>query len=88
MTLNGGKYCNPTAENIAKELYCALGSLFSETENLHLKKIRLWETPNCYTDCVDDSVSLGEINNWLAANGDGIQRYKDEKGIVEYDDRK
>ena len=88
MTLNGPEYCNPTAENIAKELYIGVYCLFDENDNLSLNKIRLWETPNCYTDCVHDSVSIREVNNWMAANGDGIQLYKEEKGQVEYDDRK
>lgn len=88
MTLNDGRYCNPTVENIAKELYIALHYLFETTDNLNLYKIRLWETPNCYTDCAHESISPHEVNNWLNHNGAGIEEYRNSKGIIEYDDRK
>ncbi len=88
MSLNGvGKYCNPSAENISKELFIAISYLLV-SKRLKLHKVQLWETPNCYTDCFADSFSLEERNNFLRANRDGLEEYKQDKGVVEYDDRK
>jgi 6-pyruvoyltetrahydropterin/6-carboxytetrahydropterin synthase len=88
MSLNGtGKYCNPSAENIAKEMFLGVGLLLND-KNLQLQRIRLYETPNCYTDCYSDSYSLTERNNFLAVREADLLKYKKEKGVVEYDDRK
>lgn len=87
MSLNGiGKYCNPTVENIVKEMYIALDYLFSDN-NLKLSKIRLYETPNCFTDCTIESISLEEKENFLSRHLKDLQKYKQEKGTIEYDDR-
>jgi 6-pyruvoyltetrahydropterin/6-carboxytetrahydropterin synthase len=89
MSLNGEKqYCNPSAENIAKEIFLAMEVLFSEYSNLHIHKIILWETPNCCTTCTKESISDLERQHWLATNEDAISLYRDEKGKFEYDDRK
>lgn len=47
------KYMNPSAENIAREMYFTLHALFTKNniegyERIH--NIRLYETPNCYVD--------------------------------------
>ncbi len=39
---------NPTAENIAKELFIVSKSLLPN--NLELLNVRIWETPNCAAD--------------------------------------
>ena len=56
MSLNGEEYCNPSAENIAKELFLAISYLHND-DNLTLKKIVLYETPNCFVECVEVSAS-------------------------------
>jgi 6-pyruvoyltetrahydropterin/6-carboxytetrahydropterin synthase len=89
MSLNGeNQYCNPSAENIAKEIFLAMDVLFSDYENLHIHKITLWETPNCCTTCIKESISEVEKDNWMMCNKDGVTFYKDQKGIMNYDDRK
>lgn len=88
MTLNGpGNYCNPSVENIAKELFLAVEILFEKYPGLWIEKIRLYETPNCYTDCVKESITPDERNNFNIGNRYLIELYREEKGIVEYDDR-
>lgn len=88
MSLNGqSKYCNPSAENIAKELFLGVSYLLNDN-NLQLQRIRLYETPNCYTDCFTDSVTLKEKNNFYKVHKSNLEMYKNEKGVVEYDDRK
>lgn len=97
MSLNGGEFCNPTAENIAKELFCAISLLMSNTltgfeetpsTGLELHQIRLYETPNCFVDCYGESITVDEGFNFGFHRGKEILEYKKNKGRVEYDDRK
>jgi len=88
MSLKGtNEYCNPSAENIAKELFLGVSYLLN-SDNLKLKQIRLYETPNCYTDCFNNSITEQEQNNFNRYNNASLSAFKDLKGIVEYDDRK
>lgn len=89
MSLNGeNKYCNPSVENIAKEIFLAMKLLFSSYDNLKIKKIILYETPNCYTKCTKKSISKDEESNFNSFNKELIIKYALQKGIMEYDDRK
>ena len=89
MSLNGkGEYCNPSAENIAKEMFLAMTVLFQSYKNLRIHKITLFETPNCFTTCVKESISENEAKNWFETNFQDVEGYAKGKGIVEYDDRK
>lgn len=70
MSLNGeGKYCNPSVENIAKELFLAMeilsNTLYSKAPTgLKINRIKIYETPNCYTECTIDSISDVEKRNF------------------------
>jgi len=89
MSLNGSnQYCNPSAENIAKEIFLAMFVLFMPYENLRIHKITLYETPNSYTTCTLESFDNTEWDNWMRHNKDGVDFYRDQKGVVEYDDRR
>jgi 6-pyruvoyltetrahydropterin/6-carboxytetrahydropterin synthase len=88
MGLNGEAYCNPTVENIAKEIFLAMLYLFEKRKGISIYQVRLWETPNCYTDCFRDSISDEERMNFSEVTGLQLKAYAKEKGIVEYDDRK
>ena len=39
----------PTAENIAAELYRVAAEMLAE-EGVKVRRVRVWETPNCYAD--------------------------------------
>lgn len=90
MSLNGeGEYCNPSAENIARELMYAMDILMSGRScGLNVSKIELWETPNCCTVCDRNSSIKEEFDNFYLANSKSILQYKKDKGCIEYDDRK
>jgi 6-pyruvoyltetrahydropterin/6-carboxytetrahydropterin synthase len=89
MSLNGeGQYCNPSVENIAKEVFLAMEVLFSSYENLSIHRIIIYETPNCSTICSTQSISTEERINWQACREEEIVNYAQEKGMFEYDDRK
>lgn len=89
MSLNGAaQYCNPTVENIAKEVFLAMELLFRHYAGLYIEKVTIWETPNCGTDCFLSSISDVERSNFRAVQGDLVLAYAAEKGIMEYDDRK
>lgn len=92
MSLNGEeKYCNPTVENIAKEIFLAQEILFGtdrEGTGLRIDKVVLYETPNCWTECTVDSISHSERRNFRYVRADEIVKYAQAKGIINYDDRK
>ena len=89
MSLNGGEeYCNPSVENLVKEIFMAQSILFAPYQSLWIDHIRLYETPNCFTDCSMDSISETERKNFYDYQGSLIAKYRDDKGVVEYDDRK
>lgn len=59
MSLAGPKnYCNPTAENVAKELLIIADWMFEGVDGLDVTKIRLYETPNCYVDVDREDIVL------------------------------
>lgn len=94
MSLNGiNEYCNPSVENIAKEICIAIDTLTrllymgSPTE-LTLYKIKIYETPNCFTTIKTKNINSIEMDNFLNKNGQLIMNYAKEKGVVQYDDRK
>jgi 6-pyruvoyltetrahydropterin/6-carboxytetrahydropterin synthase len=88
MSLNGaGNYCNPSVENIAKEIFLAVGFLLNN-KYLKLQKVRLYETPNCFTDCFMDSITNEEKENFMKFHLSDLEKYKQDLGTVEYDDRK
>lgn len=89
MSLNGkDQYCNPSVENIAKEVFIAMSMLFNERDGLSVSHLRIYETPNCYTDCTRESITNAEYMNFADARRNEIEAYRDAKGVVEYDDRK
>jgi 6-pyruvoyltetrahydropterin/6-carboxytetrahydropterin synthase len=90
MTLNGkDEYCNPTAENIAKELFMAISWVSARWhEGLNLYEIKLWETPNCCTTCIRGSISDEEIMHFGKCHADELDAYVKDMGTLEYDDRK
>lgn len=89
MSLNGeGKYCNPSVENIAREIFLAMECLFTSYPSLMIKEVKIWETPNCMTTCWATSIPEAERLNWLEVRGKEVLSYAEDKGIVEYDDRK
>lgn len=94
MSLNGeGEYCNPSVENISKEIFLAM-DILSETlysnvlTGLKIHKIKIYETPNCWTECYMDSISEKERINFKKIRQPEIEAYALNKGVVEYDDRK
>lgn len=87
MSLNGINYCNPSAENISKELFLVISNLM-DSNNIHLSKIRLYETPNCWVECDKNCITLNECNNFNHKNGKIISEFKEKMGSFEYDDRK
>lgn len=94
MSLNGvGNYCNPTVENIAKEVLLSMeilsNTLYSSSPTgLNIHKVVIYETPNCYTECILDSIRDTERENFYFKNEEDIRNYAINKGVVVYDDRK
>lgn len=88
MSLNGHlNYCNPSVENIAKEIFMSMEVLFQNYHNLKISKVIIYETPNCATTCIVDSISDIERENWYMYNYEGVNNYREEKGVINYDDR-
>lgn len=88
MSLNGqSTYCNPSVENISKEIFLAMEILFQNWSHLNIHQIRLYETPNCYTDCYKNSISDEERHHFIQIRKRELEEYAKLKGKVEYDDR-
>ena len=88
MSLNGEhNYCNPSVENVAREIFLAMEILFEEYEDLNIHEIKLNETPKCYTICNSESIPDRERNNFRETRYTEIKEYAEDKGILEYDDR-
>jgi 6-pyruvoyltetrahydropterin/6-carboxytetrahydropterin synthase len=94
MSLNGAnEYCNPSVENIAKEVFLAMeilsDTLYKDSKTgLKIHKVTIYETPNCYTECLAESISTKEWNNFNLERRNEISEYAESKGVLEYDDRK
>ena len=58
--------CNPTAENMASEMFFCFSYLM-DNENLHLKNIRLYETPTCWVDCENSPIFAEQFTDFLDA---------------------
>ena len=46
--------CIPTAENLAEHAFTILDGVYRDTygNSLHLERVRLYETPNCWADAI------------------------------------
>jgi 6-pyruvoyltetrahydropterin/6-carboxytetrahydropterin synthase len=94
MSLNGAnEYCNPSVENIAKEVFLAMeilsDTLYKDSKTgLKIHKVTIYETPNCYTECLAESISTKEWDNFNLERRNEISEYAESKGVLEYDDRK
>lgn len=89
MSLNGiDQYCNPSAENISKEIFLAMEVLFKTyNPSLVIHKIILHETPNCSVECVRESITEEERENWTSIRFEQTDKYAQRKGVYNYDDR-
>ena len=66
MSLNGGgEYCNPTAENISKEMLMMAHLMFRNHPGLSVESLTLFETPKCSTFTQLVNVSIKNWQNWL-----------------------
>tara|TARA_Y100000310_G_C20468908_1_gene709014 strand:- start:79 stop:519 length:441 start_codon:yes stop_codon:yes gene_type:complete len=89
MSLNGkGEYCNPSVENIAREVILAEHILFENYPLLEPTMVKIFETPNCWTECYYSQIPPKEQDNFYDEHYDEIKAYAEQKGILEYDDRK
>ncbi|HLB33085.1 MAG TPA: 6-carboxytetrahydropterin synthase [Chthoniobacterales bacterium] len=89
MSLNGTEiYCNPTAENIAREILIAMEILFKAYSDLKVHCVRYHETPNCFVTTYANSIGQEERQHFYTYRGASILEYAKAKGVFEYDDRK
>lgn len=73
---------NPSAENLASELFYTIRQLFAEGNcGVRLVKVRLYETPNCWveTENIDYVGTSSFIND--------VREWRKEKGVFNYDAR-
>ena len=89
MSLRGEKYCNPSAENISKEIFLAMEILLgrehlSISNSMWIYKVKLYETPRNFVECVKESITSEERENFSSLKGDGVKRWKEEQGIKLY----
>lgn len=84
MSLNGeDKFCNPSVENMAKELFLILNLLF-ENRGVQIDSVVMYETPKSYTICTESSITLEEIENFNTYRAEFVKNYAFSKGIKKY----
>ena len=92
MTLMGdGEFCNPSAENIAKEIFFAFAKLLDAPNNCNLMvhSVKLWETENCHVTCYRSTLSQQDWSNLEKSEyARIIEKFKAKMGTFEYDVRK
>ena len=73
---------NPSAENIASELFYVIRQLFAdERSGVQIVRLRLYETPNCWVDVEGaDYIGTDEFINEVRA-------WRQDKGEFNYDIR-
>jgi len=79
--------CNPSSENIAKEIFFAVSTLLNN-QNIRLTKFVLYESSNCYATCTGlIDKEWNQLKN-IKEFYEGLLRYKEDRGRLEYDRRK
>lgn len=72
---------NPSAENLASELFYTVKQLFINDRDVWPTNIRLYETPNCWVDADGwDIVPMGDFLN-------NLDEWRKSKGEMNYDIR-
>lgn len=71
---------NPTAENMASELFCTIRYLFS-SGGVRIARLKLYETPNCWVET--DNPDYVGIPLFI----ESVQQWRKEKGDFNYDIR-
>lgn len=74
---------NPSAENLASEIFYSLGVIFKTSFKgvISLKNVRLYETPNCWVDVDNiDYVATSEVMRELS-------KWATKMGVFNYDVR-
>lgn len=73
---------NPSAENLASELFYTIRQLFAEGNcGVRLVKVRLYETPNCWVET--EGIDYVGTNDFL----EEVKQWRKEKGVFNYDAR-
>lgn len=73
---------NPSAENLASELFYTIKQFFSEDScGVWLVKIRLYETPNCWVET--EEIDYVGANNFI----EEVRQWRKDKGNFNYDVR-
>ena len=79
MSLNGEKsHCNPSVENITKEIFLSMQILFNHQHSgtgIEIEEIKIWKTPNCYISCNQGSIDDLESKNFFDARLKEIDSY-------------
>jgi 6-pyruvoyltetrahydropterin/6-carboxytetrahydropterin synthase len=79
-------FCNPTTENIAREIYFA-GMVLMGGGDFKIHSVKLWETVNCFVECA--KLSQAELQQLYASPlYADLMAWREELGVIEYDDRK
>lgn len=73
---------NPSAENLASELFYIIRLLFNGMSAVALANVRLYETPNCWVD--SNAASYFGTQDFITS----VKEWRKEKGEFNYDIRK
>jgi 6-pyruvoyltetrahydropterin/6-carboxytetrahydropterin synthase len=84
MTLGGPDFCNPSAENMSKELFMICEDLFQNVAGLTVFSVKLFETANCFVETFPASLTETDRANYRTGVGSSVLEYAARKGVVNY----
>lgn len=83
MSLNGkDQDCEPTLQNIVKEIFLAMAVLFETNKSLQIHLVTAYEPEAGFATCVKETITPTEANKWLEVHYDTTKQYIDEKNLI------
>lgn len=83
MSLNGFEWCNPSIENICREVFLSLQFVFENYKSLQLHKVRLYtENELFFTDCFSSSIPNEERLNFMHHNYDELMKFAQDNYLI------
>lgn len=83
MSLNGkDQDCEPTIQNIVKEIFLAMAVLFEDNKALQIHLVTAYEPEAGFATCVKETITPTEANKWLEIHYSNLKKHIDEKNLT------
>jgi 6-pyruvoyltetrahydropterin/6-carboxytetrahydropterin synthase len=83
MSLNGkDQDCEPTLQNIVKEIFLAMAALFEDNRSLQIHLVTAYEPQAGFATCVKETITPTEANKWLEVHYATLKKHVEEKNTT------